>query len=412
MKFSFCRRQGSFAEIAIQQTIGELFCKSCGSRAYVKDRPWVSYVDLPFGGTPTRVLWKKHRMICRNNDCETKTWTLGDHRISAVGCFLTTRAAKWATKQVGGGRSIREVAAELECDWKVINKAVLIYGEALLSADRKRLKTTTALGLDETLFLRTGKYKTKSWCTTVSDVGNNQLIDILPTREFVEVASWINTQPEHFRENLVYGALDMSPTYAAVYSVVLPKVIQVVDRFHLMRLANLALDTIRRRVQQEQLSHRGRKTDPLYKIRKLLVMRSDRLDDAMTNRLSSMLELGDPNAEIALGYRIKEALFDFYELDDYDTAYQWLSQIVQHATKASMPPELKRLGRTIEKWFKKIMAFHLARVTNAPTEGLNNLIKVVKRIGFGFRSFRNYRVRVLLYAGKPNWRVLDSIVVT
>ena len=89
----FYRRQGSFAEIAIQQTIGELFCKSCGSRAYVKDRPWVSYVDLPFGGTPTRVLWKKHRMICRNNDCETKTWTLGDHRISAVGCFLTTRAA-------------------------------------------------------------------------------------------------------------------------------------------------------------------------------------------------------------------------------------------------------------------------------------------------------------------------------
>ncbi len=253
----FYRRQGSFAEIAIQQTIGELFCKSCGSRAYVKDRPWVSYVDLPFGGTPTRVLWKKHRMICRNNDCETKTWTLGDHRISAVGCFLTTRAAKWATKQVGGGRSIREVAAELECDWKVINKAVLIYGEALLSADRKRLKTTTALGLDETLFLRTGKYKTKSWCTTVSDVGNNQLIDILPTREFVEVASWINTQPEHFRENLVYGALDMSPTYAAVYSVVLPKVIQVVDRFHLMRLANLALDTIRRRVQQEQLTPFG-----------------------------------------------------------------------------------------------------------------------------------------------------------
>ena len=200
---------------------------------------------------------QKNVAVYSNNDCETKTWTLGDHRISAVGCFLTTRAAKWATKQVGGGRSIREVAAELECDWKVINKAVLIYGEALLSADRKRLKTTTALGLDETLFLRTGKYKTKSWCTTVSDVGNNQLIDILPTREFVEVASWINTQPEHFRENLVYGALDMSPTYAAVYSVVLPKVIQVVDRFHLMRLANLALDTIRRRVQQEQLTPFG-----------------------------------------------------------------------------------------------------------------------------------------------------------
>ena len=42
---------------------------------------------------------------------------------------------------------------------------------------------------------------------------------------------------------------------------------------------------------------------------------------------------------------------------------------------------------------------------------INNLIKRVKRVGFGFRNFANYRIRVLLYAGKPNWRVLGSIVV-
>ena len=50
-------------------------------------------------------------------------------------------------------------------------------------------------------------------------------------------------------------------------------------------------------------------------------------------------------------------------------------------------------------------------ITNAPTESINNLIKRIKRIGFGFRNFENYRIRVLLYAGKPNWRVLGSIVV-
>ena len=58
--------------------------------------------------------------------------------------------------------------------------------------------------------------------------------------------------------------------------------------------------------------------------------------------------------------------------------------------------------------------FHLARVSNGPTEALNNLIKRIKRIkriGFGFRNFENYRIRALLYAGKPNWRVLGSIVV-
>ena len=39
------------------------------------------------------------------------------------------------------------------------------------------------------------------------------------------------------------------------------------------------------------------------------------------------------------------------------------------------------------------------------------LIKRIKRIGFGFRNFENYRIRALLYAGRPNWRVLGSIVV-
>ena len=53
----------------------------------------------------------------------------------------------------------------------------------------------------------------------------------------------------------------------------------------------------------------------------------------------------------------------------------------------------------------------LPKVTNGPTETLNNLIKRIKRIGFGFRNFANYRIRALLYAGKPNWRVQGSIVV-
>ena len=76
-----------------------------------------------------------------------------------------------------------------------------------------------------------------------------------------------------------------------------------------------------------------------------------------------------------------------------------------------MPPEIQRLGRTIRKWFDKICNYHLAKVSNGPTEALNNLITRIKRIGFGFRNFRNYRIGALLYDGKPNWRVLGSIVV-
>jgi hypothetical protein len=48
-------------------------------------------------------------------------------------------------------------------------------------------------------------------------------------------------------------------------------------------------------------------------------------------------------------------------------------------------------------------------VSNGPTESINNLIKRIKRVGFGLTSFRNYRVRVLLYAGRPNWDLLDTV---
>jgi hypothetical protein len=67
----------------------------------------------------------------------------------------------------------------------------------------------------------------------------------------------------------------------------------------------------------------------------------------------------------------------------------------------------------IEQWSRtgtRPFAFwHHAHVTNGPTEAANNLIKRVKRAAFGFTSFRNYRIRALLYAGKPNWDLLATI---
>ncbi len=114
--------------------------------------------------------------------------------------------------------------------------------------------------------------------------------------------------------HISYGALDLSNAYAAVYTVTLPRATQVVDRFHLIRLANAALDEVRRRVQRESHGRRGRKDDPLYKSRKLLVMRGSELDDKTTARLESLLSLGDSGAEVTLAYRLKEALTEFYEM--------------------------------------------------------------------------------------------------
>ena len=404
-------RRGPDVELMIEQVVEQVRCPVCGEQARVKERPVVHYVDLPVYGTPMSLAWKKHRMRCVNRACAKRTWVLSDHRIAAKQCLLTTRAAKWATRQVGGGRTVSEVADELACDWHTVNDAVCTYGEALLAADRKRMNRTSAIGLDETSFVRLGTRAHTAYATTVADVEHHQIIDILPSRTFTDVAAWLDKQPTGWKERIVYGALDMSSAYAAVYSVVLPKATQVVDPFHVISLANRALDAVRRRVHNEQTGHRGRRDDPLYRARRALLRGEETLDEKAAQRLASLLALGDPGAEVAIAYRIKERVRDFYRTFDLDEARRMLEELQNHCLKRAMPPEIQKLGRTIKNWFDKIVNYHLARVSNGPTEALNNLIKRIKRIGFGFRNFENYRIRALLYAGRPNWRVLGSIVV-
>jgi transposase len=404
-------RRGPDVELLIEQVVGDIRCPSCSGPTQVKERPVVRYVDLPVYGSPMRLGWKKHRMRCVTPSCPRGSFVLEDHRIAAKHCLLTTRAAKWATRQVGGGRTVSEVADELACDWHTVNDAVTTYGEALLAADRKRLNRTSAIGLDETAFVKANASSHTHYATTVADVENHQIIDILPTRNYAEVAGWIDKQPDAWKHRIRFGTLDMSATYAAVYTVVLPAAAQVVDPFHVIALANRCVDTVRRRVQAERAVRRHKGRDPLYRARRVLVMGEEKLDHDATQRLWSLLELGDPGGEVAITYRIKERLRDFYRTADPDEARAILSELEAHCLRPTMPPEVQKLGRTIRTWFQKIVNFHLARMSNGPTEALNNLIKRVKRVAFGFRNFKNYRIRALLYAGRPNWRVLGSIVV-
>lgn len=111
-----CERHGPQVELVVEQVVSDPRCPGCGGPARVKERPLVGYVDLPVYGTPMRLAWRKHRMRCADPGYARKSWVLSDHRIAAKSCLLTTRAAKWATVQVDGGRTVSEVAAELACD--------------------------------------------------------------------------------------------------------------------------------------------------------------------------------------------------------------------------------------------------------------------------------------------------------
>ena len=189
----------------------------------------------------------------------------------------------------------------------------------------------------------------------------------------------------------------------------LPHAPGVADPFHVSRLANQRLDEVRRRVQNETLGHRGRKGDPLYGIRRLLTAAHDKISDRGQTRLRGLLDAGDPHGEVRTAWHAKETVRGIYKIDSPALALRYTLQLADDLQDESCPPEINKLGRTIARWTPEITNWHISKVTNGPTEALNNLIKRIKRAAFGFRNFANYRIRALLYAGKPNWDLLASV---
>ena len=223
-------------------------CGRCGGRVWSKGDQPVRLVDLPAFGRPVQLRWRKRRWMCPNQECVVKSFAEQDRSVAPERALLTSRAGRWATEQVGrGGRTISEVAAELGCDWHTVNREIVRWGDALLEADVSRFGSVEAVGVDETLFWRKGRWRKKQWCTSVVDVGGRQLLDIVPGRTANSAVGWFRNQPTEWREAIRWAVLDMSGPYQVAYDRVLPHAHQVADPFHVVRLANRCVDLVRRR---------------------------------------------------------------------------------------------------------------------------------------------------------------------
>ena len=99
------------------------------------------------------------------------------------------------------------------------------------------------------------------------------LLGLVPGRSRAAVESWLAKQPQSWRDGVEVVALNPSAPFAAAIRRVLPNAALVVDHFHLVRLANQALTEVRQRVAREQLGRRGRKPDPAWAHRRLLLRR-------------------------------------------------------------------------------------------------------------------------------------------
>ena len=195
--------EGAPLGVVIRSRKARPFCESCGGSVWSKGYRSAVLVDLPAFGRSVRLRWRKRRWTCPSSDCALRSFIEQDPGIGAVRALLTSRAARWETVGVGRlGRPVDEVAAELGCGWHTVNNEVGHWGEALLEADTSRVGEVSAVGVDETLFWRQGRWRTKVWCTSVVDVGGRQLIDIMAGRTADSAASWFRSQPEEWLDGI------------------------------------------------------------------------------------------------------------------------------------------------------------------------------------------------------------------
>jgi transposase len=190
-------------------------------------------------------------------------------------------------------------------------------------------------------------------------------------------------------------AIDMWAPYRDAVRDVLPDAIVVVDKFHVQRLGNMALDEFRRSLGRADKADLARKKAAGVKKDLALFRKRERdLNDRERLLLSGWL---NNIPELAEAHRLKEAYFDIYEASSKDEAaarYDAWAKSVGPEHHAAFAPALSAW----RNWQPQILAYFDHRITNAFTESLNSLIRSINRRGRG-HSFEVLRALVLYSKG-------------
>ena len=384
--------------MAIETTAVRVACRTCGVRAEAQDRMRVDVRDLACFGRPARLVWIKRRWRCRESRCSARTWTETSDHVDAQ-AVLTRRAGVEACRQVGeNARPVSQLADELGVCWWTIMNAVIEHGTPLVD-DPDRIGPVRQLGVDETSFLAANRHHATVYATGLIDLERHVVIDMVEGNAAADLRRWTSNADPAWLATIEVVATDLAESFRAGLSPHLDHTRRVADPFHVVRVGNRCVDQVRRRVQNETMGHRGRKHDPLYRIRKLLLTAAEQLTGRGRARLRAGLTAGDPAGEVAVAWQGKELLRAVYAAVGTAAARAALERFYHWADSVSVA-ELSRLARTVRAWEAEILAFHSTEgCSNGPTEAVNLLIKKVKRVGHGFRNFANYRLRLLLHCG-------------
>ncbi|WP_193119640.1 transposase, partial [Brachybacterium tyrofermentans] len=167
----------------------------------------------------------------------------------------------------------------------------------------------------------------------------------------------------------------------------------VLDAFHIVKLAGAVVDDVRRRIQQETLGHRGRKGEPLFGIRHVLRAGRDRLTTRQQNRLARAFSAHPAHVAVEVAYQCAQDLRDSFHQPTPAQGRRLAERLIDRLPSCPIP-EIARLGKTLRRWKKAILAyFDTDGASNGGTEAINGIIELGRRIARGFRNFEHYRLR-------------------
>jgi transposase len=404
--------------LSVETYPDQVGCPGCGVVAAGHGRRLRRLHDIPAFGSPVELVWRARRYRCSETACGIEGFT-EDAELAVPRAKLTTRAAWWAISCIQRDTaSVAAVARRLGVDWHTVWGAIKPL-LAELADDPGRLDGVRVLGVDEHIWHHTPRPgKGPKELTGMVDLTKKpnqhgtikphaRLLDLVAGRSGPAYAGWLRTRGDVFTGGVEIATLDPFRGYGNAIRDELEDTVAVLDAFHVVKLGLQAMEETRRRVQQQQLGHRGRKHDPLYRIRNALRAGAEKLTDRQLARIEAGLEAGDPNWEVTIAWQSYQRLRSAFATKDLREGKKIAIAVLESFHTCPIT-EIARLGRTLRSWRQQFLAyFTTGRANNGGTEAINGIIELHRRIARGFRNPVNYRLRMILAAGQlthPNLR--------
>lgn len=259
----------------------------------------------------------------------------------------------------------------------VVTRIFLRQAEQRIPAEP--FKGVVRLGIDE-IAERKGR---KAYDLVFYHLDTGKPIEVLGNRTQAELIAHLKTLSVTITRGIEEVCIDMWRPYATAIATVLPQARLVTDRFHVMKVVNQELKTLKNALKETLPDDAKACHYPLLKN-----------EADLTETQQEILEkVYDASPQLKEAHQLKE---EFRELFDTDyTVEQGKTALQQWLDKAEQAEILSEAVSTIRNWFDSIVNYFAHRTTNGPAEGINNKIKVIKRMAYGFRNFANFRLRIL-----------------